>query len=116
MNFTDLPVYRAMFRLHLYIDRVLNNYPKKYYYTIGKTISKINIDIIVCLHKLATVQHREKTKLFRRIFKKINEFKFYLRLSFEYKILKTKQMTYIFKELINVEKQIYLWEKSLEGS
>lgn len=112
IELAKIPVYRVIFRLHIYIDRVVNAYPKRYYHTIGQRIIKTNLAVVETLYSIATSQGKPQQKHFKRMTRKIDQLKLYMRLSFEYRLLKVKQMTYIFREITNIEKQLYLWQQS----
>lgn len=112
IELANLPVYRVIFRLHLYLDRVVGAYPKKYYHIIGERIRKLNLALIEKLCDIASSKGRVQQKHFSSIKRKIEKLKIYMRLSFEYRLLKAKQMSYIFKEIVNIEKHLYLWQKS----
>ncbi|MCW0487121.1 four helix bundle protein [Riemerella anatipestifer] len=79
---------------------------------IGQRIIKTNLAVVETLYSIATSQGKPQQKHFKRMTRKIDQLKLYMRLSFECRLLKVKQMTYIFREITNIEKQLYLWQQS----
>ncbi|WP_018674925.1 four helix bundle protein [Riemerella columbina] len=112
IELAKIPVYRLVFRFHIYLDRVVHTYPKKYYYMIGERIRKVNLALVEKIHAIASSKGKSQQKHFESLKKIIEKLKFYMRLSFEYQLLKEKQMIYIFSEIIRIEKQLYLWQEA----
>lgn len=109
-NITNIPVYRDMYNIHLYIEKLLWCFPKKHYYTIGRWIRKLNLKAINKIYEAAVTSCiKKKNKLLGKAIKSLRDMKFYLTLSLDYKILSLKQCSYIFYHLEYINKQLVLW-------
>lgn len=90
-------LYREVYKLHLYIDKMIHKYPKKYYYTLGVKTRECNIEILLKLQKsMLANQYRIDTEDTTNILMKIEELKLYLKLANEYKIIPLAQISYLF--------------------
>lgn len=86
--------YRSFYKLHLYIDQVLNCYPKKYYHPLGMKTRELNIHILVSLYHLAKATP-PSPETFQSLYQDIHTLEFYLRLGSTYQIVSEKQLSYI---------------------
>lgn len=107
MSVTHLPIYRSAFRFHVYVNDLVDAFPKKYHYTLGARMRKNNIQLWVNI-ELALVEKEKEKKLkyFKKAQKRAFRSRIYFKLAQTYSLVSLKQISYVFFELNDVEKQM----------
>lgn len=109
-NYDNLPVYKSAYDLLLYVFQIGHNMQRDYRYTLGETLKKELVGILVLIYKANMVQ--EKMSIIAEARERIVVVKLHLRLLCDLKQISMKGYANGAEMAESVSKQLAAWQKS----
>ena len=107
--YTNLPVYKASYRLMLSLSRIMPNMPRDCRYSIGQDARQRVMDIIILIYNA----NREQNKLqsIRKMQELIVEVQVYIRLMNDMRYISEGAYLDFVEQMVSITKQMSAWEK-----
>ncbi len=109
-QYSELPVYKASYDLLLGIFMFTKNFGKEYKYTVGETIKKETIALIISIYKANAT--RDKVNVIAIAREHIEVIRLLIRLMKDMKQISVKSFVAVNEKVENVSKQLTGWQKS----
>jgi len=110
-----LPIYRKMFDIVVYIEKIVRNFSRYHKYTIGTEMRNTSREILIRIIRANSM--REKRKELIGVREKLEELKILTRIAKEVKAYSSfKSFEYLVKEIVSVSRQNEGWLKSRNPS
>lgn len=107
-----LPVYKASYDLTLEIYKAIKEFNREYKYTLGESIKKEVMEMIVNIYKanssFSKISYLEIAR------EKIETTRIFFRLARDLRQISLKKFVDINEKIENVSKQLSAWEKSIK--
>lgn len=113
-NYDNLPVYKSAYDLLLYVFQIGHNMQRDYRYTLGETLKKELVNILVLIYKANMVQEKQATIGEAR--EKVVVVKLHLRLLCDLKQISMKGYANGAQMAESISKQLAAWQKSQKAS
>jgi len=110
--YDELPVYKASYDLVLEIFLFVRNFTKEFKYTIGESLKKETIELIILIYR-ANIK-KDKATTIQEARERIELIRLLLRLTKDLKQISLKRFVYINTKVEKVSKQLTGWQKSLK--
>ncbi len=111
-NYSDLPLYKASYDLFLEIFRFTKEFNKEYKYTIGETLKKEAIELIMLIYRTNIKEDKKETLKNTR--EKVEVIRLIIRLTKDLHQISIKKFVFINKKIENVSRQLTGWQRYLE--
>ncbi|MEI7478607.1 MAG: four helix bundle protein [bacterium] len=105
-----MPVYKVSYDLLQKLFIVVHNFRKEYKYTIGETIKKEVIDLIIAIYRANS--HRDKQQYLEQARAHIEVVRLLIRLIKDLREIDVKAFVTINQMIESISKQLTAWEKS----
>lgn len=113
-NYDNLPVYKAAYDLLLYVFQIGHNMQRDYRYTLGETLKKELVGILVLIYKANMVTG--KSDIIAEARERIVVVKLHLRLLCDLKQISMKGYANGAQMAESVSKQLAAWQKSQKNT
>lgn len=110
MIYDNLPVYKATYDLLLQFFILNRHLQRDYRYTLGESIKKELVDLLVCIYNANTV--REKAPILTTAREHVVKIKLQIRLLMDLKQISIKQYASAAERIESISKQLAAWQKS----
>lgn len=110
-TYDELPVYKASYDLLADVFRYTKDFTKEYKYTVGESLKKETIELILLIYRANSKQSKLETLQTAR--EKIEVIRLLIRLMKDLHQISIKKFVQISKLIENVSKQLTGWQKSL---
>ena len=107
--YTNLPIYKASYRLMLNLSRIMPNMPRDCRYSLGQDTRQRVMDIIILIYN-ANREHNKLQKI-RKMQELIVEVQVYVRLMSDMKYLSEGAYLELVEQIVSIMKQMSAWEK-----
>ncbi len=111
-KYDELPVYKASYDLFLEIFRFVKEFDREYKYTIGESLKKETLDLVMLIYK--TNSRKDKRLLLEDAREKMEAVRLIVRLTKDLHQMNIKKFVLLNKKIENVSKQLAGWQKSLK--
>ncbi len=111
-KYDELPVYKASYDLFLEIFRFVKDFNREYKYTIGESLKKETLDLVLLIYK--TNSRKDKRLLLEEAREKMETVRLIVRLTKDLHQINIKKFVFLNKRIENVSKQLTGWQKSLK--
>ncbi len=111
-RYDELPVYKASYDLFLEIFRFVKDFEREYKYTIGESLKKETLDLVILIYKING--REEKDQVLSKSREKVETVRLIVRLTKDLHQVNTRKFILLNKRLENVSKQLTGWQKSLK--
>ena len=108
--YNELPVYKATYDLLLAIFQFTKNFSKEYKYTVGESLKKETIELIILIYRANSRTNKQDTLQTAR--EHIEVVRLLIRLMKDMHQISVKVFTQINIQVENVSKQLTGWQKS----
>lgn len=107
--YTNLPVYKASYRLMLSLSRIMPNMSRDCRYTLGQDMRRKVMDVIILIYNA----NRERNKLgvIRKMQETFIEVLVYVRLMNDLKYISESVYIDLMEQVVSITKQMSAWEK-----
>jgi len=108
---SDLPLYRALYKLLLYLYTLVKNFPKSYKYSLGQNILDLaweTLDLIILANNLP---NKEKSVSIVQASVAFDKLKMRLRLAWELKIINHQKLAFLVETNEEIGKMLAGWLK-----
>jgi hypothetical protein len=109
-HYDELPVYKASYDLLLAIFQFTKNFTKEYKYTVGESIKKETIELIIGIYRANAT--RDKAAIIEKAREHIEVIRLLVRLMKDLKQINLEKFVTINEKIENVSKQLAGWQKS----
>lgn len=113
-NYDNLPVYKSAYDLLLYVFQIGHNMQRDYRYTLGETLKKELVGILVLIYKANMVTG--KSDIIAEARERIVVVKLHLRLLCDLKQISMKGYANGAQMAESVSKQLAAWQKSQKNA
>jgi len=114
MRYDNLPIYRSVMKLCIYVESIVKSFDKYHKYTIGEDLRSFSKEMLFMIHR-ANIAKEKKEKL-QNLTYRCEDMKMLINLSKELKAFKSfKQFEHISKLVIDVCKQSQGWLNSTQN-
>lgn len=113
-NYDNLPVYKSAYDLLLYVFQIGHNMQRDYRYTLGETLKKELVGILVLIYKANMVTG--KSDIIAEARERIVVVKLHLRLLCDLKQISMKGYANGAQMAESVSKQLAAWQKSQKNT
>lgn len=107
--YSDLPVYKATYDLLLEMFRFTKNFTKEYKYTVGESLKKETIELIILIYRANSRTDKQETLQTAR--EHIEVIRLLIRLMKDLHEINVKKFVFINQQVENVSKQLAGWQK-----
>jgi hypothetical protein len=107
--YNDLPVYKATYDLLLEMFRFTKNFTKEYKYTVGESLKKETIELIILIYRANSRKDKHETLQTAR--EHIEVIRLLIRLMKDIHEINVKKFVFINQQVENVSKQLAGWQK-----
>jgi len=107
--YSDLPVYKATYDLLLEMFRFTKDFTKEYKYTVGESLKKETIELIILIYRANSKTNKQKTLQAAR--EHIEVIRLLIRLMKDLHQINVKKFVFINQQVENVSKQLAGWQK-----
>ena len=111
-HYNELPVYKATYDLLLEMFRFTKDFTKEYKYTVGESLKKETIELIILIYRANS--RRDKQETLQTAREHIEVIKLLIRLMKDLHQINVKKFVFINLQVENVSKQLAGWQKSSE--
>ncbi|WP_294593467.1 four helix bundle protein [uncultured Bacteroides sp.] len=112
-TYNQLPVYKATYDLLLYLYQVGRDVQRDYRYTLGETLKKDLVAILVLIYRANTT--RQKVETIAEAREKLVAVKLQMRLLHDLKQISLKAYADASLMAESISKQLVAWQKAYEG-
>ncbi len=106
-NYSDLPLYKASYDLFLEIFKFTKEFNKEYKYTIGETLKKETIELIMLVYR-ANIK-KDKKEILKNAREKVEVIRLIIRLTKDLSQINIKKFVLLNKKIENVSRQLTGW-------
>ena len=107
--YNDLPVYKATYDLLLEMFRFTKEFAKEYKYTVGESLKKETIELIILIYRANSRADKQETLQTAR--EHIEVIRLLIRLMKDLHQITVKKFVFINQQVENVSKQLAGWQK-----
>ncbi len=107
--YNELPVYKATYDLLLEMFRFTKNFTKEYKYTVGESLKKETIELIILIYRANSRTNKQETLQTAR--EHIEVIRLLIRLMKDLHEINIKKFVFINQQVENVSKQLAGWQK-----
>jgi uncharacterized ferritin-like protein (DUF455 family) len=111
-TYDELPVYKASYDLLLDIFRLCKNFSREYKYTVGESLKKETLDLIMLIYRANS--KRDKWQTLQSAREKIEVIRLFIRLLKDLQQISLKKFVFINKRVESVSKQLTGWQKKFK--
>ena len=111
--YTNLPVYKASYRLMLSLSRAMPNMPRDCRYSLGQDTQRKIMDVIVLIYNAN--RERNKLLLIRKMQEVLTEVQVYVRLMNDMKYISEGMYLDFAEQIVGIAKQMSAWEKHVKA-
>ena len=108
--YEELPVYKASYDLLLELFRFTKDFSKEYKYTVGESIKKETMELILLTYRANIAQTKKET--IQQAREKIEVIRLLVRLMKDLHQINLKKFVFINTKIETVSKQLTGWQKS----
>ena len=108
--YIELQVYKASYDLLLTIFRFTKDFSKEYKYTIGETMKKEGIDLLLLIYKANSV--KDRVDLLQSAREKLEAVRLLVRIMKDLHQISIRKFIHINEQIETVSKQLTGWQKS----
>ena len=108
--YIELQVYKASYDLLLIIFRFTKDFSKEYKYTIGETMKKEGIDLLLLIYKANSV--KDRVDLLQSAREKLEAVRLLVRIMKDLHQISIRKFIHINEQIETVSKQLTGWQKS----
>lgn len=106
-----LPIYKKMFDIVVYIEKIVKNFSRYHKYTLGSEMRKLSRKTLILIIKANS--EKDKREILIKVRENIEELKICARIAREVKAFGSfKSFEYFVKELVEISRQNEGWLKS----
>jgi hypothetical protein len=109
---SDLPVYKSTYDLLLGIFEFTKSFSKEYKYTVGESLKKETIDLLILIYRVNTRQ--DKSAVLLEAKERIEVIRLLIRLMKDLHQISMKNFVAINTIVVEVSKQLTGWHKSTQ--
>lgn len=106
----ELPVYKASYDLLLTIFQFTKNFAKEYKYTVGETLKKETIELLLLIYRANSKQ--QKIDILQYAREQIEVIRLLVRLMKDLHQISLEKFVQVNQSIENVSKQLTGWQKS----
>ena len=111
-RYDELPIYLSTYSFTLEIFKLVKDFPKEYKYTIGETLKKETLELIMLLYKINSTPQKERKELLMNLAREsVEAIRLLLRLTHDLNLMRLKRFSYISLKLENISRQLAGWQK-----
>jgi hypothetical protein len=116
-RYNELPIYLSTYNFTLEIFKLVKDFSREYKYTIGETLKKETLELIMLLCKInSTPQKERKNQLMNLARESVESIRLLLRLSYDLNLMRLRRFSQISLKLENISRQLVGWQKkSING-
>lgn len=107
--YSDLPVYKATYDLLLEMFRFTKDFTKEYKYTVGESLKKETIELIILIYRANSKTNKQETLQAAR--EHIEVIRLLIRLMKDLHQINVRKFVFINQQVENVSKQLAGWQK-----
>lgn len=107
--YDELPVYKATYDLLLEMFRFTKDFTKEYKYTVGESLKKETIELIILIYRANS--RRDKLETLQTAREHIEVIRLLIRLMKDLHQINVKKFVFINQQVENVSKQLAGWQK-----
>lgn len=107
--YNELPVYKATYNLLLEMFRFTKDFTKEYKYTVGESLKKETIELIILIYRANSRSDKQETLQTAR--EHIEVIRLLIRLMKDLHQINVKKFVFINLQVENVSKQLAGWQK-----
>jgi hypothetical protein len=107
--YDELPVYKATYDLLLEMFRFTKEFTKEYKYTVGESLKKETIELIILIYRANSRTDKQETLQTAR--EHIEVIRLLIRLMKDLHQINVKKFVFINQQVENVSKQLAGWQK-----
>jgi hypothetical protein len=108
--YDELPVYKASYDLLLAIFQFTKNFAKEYKYTVGESLKKETIELLLLIYRANSKQH--KVDIIQLAREQIEVIRLLIRLMKDLHQISLEKFVQANQSVENVSKQLTGWQKS----
>lgn len=108
--YTNLPIYKAIYRLMLDFSKIMPDMPRDCRYTLGQDTRRRMMDIIILIYN-ANREHN-KVAIIRKMANALLEVQVYVRLMCDMKYISENRYLELIEQIVSISKQMSAWEKA----
>lgn len=108
--YKSLPVYKAIYNLLLSVQRLMPNLPRDVRYTIGQSLTKLLMDMILLVYE--TNLSRDKSPFIRQNRKMLVEAETTIRILCDLHHISEGQYAMLIEQSESISKQLAAWDRS----
>jgi len=111
-RYDELPIYLSTYSFTLEIFKLVKDFPKEYKYTVGETLKKETLELIMLLYKINSTPQKERKGLLMNLAREsVESIRLLLRLTHDLNLMRLKRFSYISLKLENISRQLAGWQK-----
>ncbi|MBS7786569.1 four helix bundle protein [Flavobacterium sp. CYK-55] len=110
--YSDLPVYKSTYDLLLGIFEFTKSFSKEYKYTVGESLKKETIDLLILIYRVNS--RHDKGKVLEEAKERIEVIRLLIRLMKDLHQISIKNFVNINSKVEDVSKQLTGWHKSTQ--
>lgn len=110
---SDLPVYKSSYDLLLEIFQFTKEFTKEYKYTVGESLKKETIDLLVLIFRVNT--RKDKEVVLQEARERIEVIRLLIRLMKDLKQISLKKYVTVNVKVEEVSKQLTGWQRSVKS-
>ena len=108
--YSELPVYKESYDLLVDLFRFAKNFSREYKYTIGESIKKETIEMMMCIFRANRT--RSKTSLILQARDHVEVIRLLLRVCKDLRQISLKKFVHLNESIESVSKQLCAWQRS----
>jgi hypothetical protein len=110
---SDLPVYKSSYDLLLEIFQFTKEFTKEYKYTVGESLKKETIDLLILIFRVNT--RNDKEVVLQEARERIEVIRLLIRLMKDLKQISLKKYVTVNVKVEEVSKQLTGWQRSVKS-
>ncbi len=111
-KYDDLPLYKASYDLFLEIFRFVKEFNREYKYTIGESLKKEALKLIILIYKANS--REDKRDVLREGRERVEIIRLLVRLTKDLKQISIKKFVFLNKKIEVVSRQLAGWQRFLQ--
>jgi len=113
-RYDELPIYLSTYSFTLEIFKLVKDFPKEYKYTVGETLKKETLELIMLLYKINSTPQKERKGLLMNLAREsVESIRLLLRLTHDLNLMRLRRFSHISLKLENISRQLAGWQKKI---
>jgi len=108
--YSELPVYKESYDLLVELFRYVKDFHREYKYTIGESIKKETINMMMCVYRANST--RSKEPFIQKAREHVEVIRLLLRICKDLRQISLKKFVVLNQKVESVSKQLAAWQKS----